>query len=217
MERGDAGGQRREHVNLPIGADAQDRARSIADVERAVGTERETRRHAQLRGVELGAIVGEQPVDVPLEPARDIHGAVGTERERGRVADVGGNRLAHALTIEPIQRNRHLRVAAAAVRDIQPPVAIERGAVDLVDAGRERPRDLDLAPSGSRDPADARPSARPPRSRARWRESAPRMPTPPARRPRRCGRAADRRKEVESVARRWRHRRLVPPRLARWT
>jgi hypothetical protein len=139
----DARRQRGERLHLPLRRHLQDRSRSIAHEQRAVRRERQARRHTELGRIELDAIVGRQPVDVPLEAARDVNQAVRTEGQRRGIRHFDRERLPNAVEADAIERHRDFRIPAPALRDVQPAFSIEGGAVDLVDAGRERARDLE--------------------------------------------------------------------------
>ena len=99
--------------------DTQNRARSIADIQRAVGTEGDAAGDAEIRGDDRRPSRQRDPVDAAVEAARDVERALAIERQRGRVGHVGDERLARAVRPHDEDRDRRLLAARAAEGDVE--------------------------------------------------------------------------------------------------
>ena len=151
-------------------AHAQDRSGSIADVQRAVGRERDAarRRRDRWRTI-VDASVGVDAVHAAVEPARHVQPA---RRDR-RPATSGWRGPTTNGSRVPSGRTMKIDTGACWPREplkvtYRLPSRVEDRAVDLVQAGRQRRADLDVGRLAGRArrcaPACARRRARPARS-----------------------------------------------------
>ena len=166
---------RREGFGAAPRIDPEDGAGAIADVERAVGAERQPARDAEIGRHHLVPSVVEHAIDAAFE-TRSTHTAVRrAPRHRGGVDEAVHERLARAVAGDPEDRHGRFLPARAAIGDVEMTVGAEDGVVDLMQAGREQRRRR--ARRASR-PAATRPSRA---SRRRRGRPARRPPCDPAR------------------------------------
>ena len=131
---------------------------------RAVTAERQPARHPDLGDERRRPRPASATrVDDAFESARDVQQPVRAERHRGRVDDARRERLACAAGVHAKNRDRRLLSAGAAHRHVQAAPRVEHRTVDLVDAGRQRPRDVRAAPRRRR-AVDSRTGMSPPSS-----------------------------------------------------
>src|SRR4249919_2916144 len=124
VEGGDAWRNGREHRGAAI-ANAQDRAGSIADEERAVGSERDAAGDAQIGGDRRDVAGLVNLVDAAVEPTGDVQCPVGAKGERRRIGEIGDKRLARAVGTNDEDRDRPLLPARSAERHVDVSLGID--------------------------------------------------------------------------------------------
>ena len=142
VECGDAWRNGREHRGATV-ANAQDRAGSIADEERAVRSERDAAGDAQIGGDRRDVAGRVDLVDAAVEPTRDVQRPSGL-----KASDVGLARSETNGSREPSandeDRDRPLLPAGSAERHVDVAVRVDGRAVDLVKSSRERGADFNV-------------------------------------------------------------------------
>ena len=141
VKRGDAGRNGGERFGAALLIDPEDGAGAIADIQRSVGAERQSARHAEIRRHHLVAAVIEDAIDAALEAARHIQQAVGTDHHRRRIDEAVHERLARAARRDAEDRHGRFLPARAAVGDVEMAVGAEHRVVDLMQSGREQRAD----------------------------------------------------------------------------